>query len=170
MKIKLKNITFENLEFCKSKQLYGNIVNFSYNKEPLEFQTPKVLIEDFIKENNKEYILLKILPTEACKTFCSKLNELEETFNKNFKENPDWFFQGGHSPVQSIFKDDCFLVKIPFRNGQPQVRFYTKEGLVNYNILEKGMCVICLITIDKLWISNYNDANYYLTVKEMMIT
>jgi len=167
MKIKLKNILFENFYFTKNKQLNGNIINIKYLNDSLEFQTPKVIIDSFIKENEKEYILLKIIGTEACNIFCSKIKELEEYFNKILK-NKDYLFENiPMSAIKTIFEDNTFIIKIPFK--KEHLRVYTKDNLVNYNFLKEGMNVICLTTLDKLWINKFNEPTYYLTVKEIMI-
>ena len=83
MKYKLKDVDFDKIEYkysLNSNNGMGNtnckLINFTYLKEELEFQTPKVLIEKILKENNKEYLVLKIIPTEACKTFCRKILEM----------------------------------------------------------------------------------------------
>ena len=95
MKYKLKDVDFESKDILYSLNsnngtINGHsnckLVNFTYLGEPMEFQTPKVLIEKIIKENNKEYLLLKMLPTEACRTFCKKILELENRHNLEFSK------------------------------------------------------------------------------------
>jgi hypothetical protein len=159
MKFKVKEIQCAGISFQKNVLGSGEIVNIKYNNETLEFQTPKVIIDSLIKENDHEYLLLRILPTQACKIFCSKLLEIEESFSKSL-----------NAPVKTIFNGDHFTVKIPFKYSKPLVKVYTEYGLFNYYHLRKDTEVICLLTLDKIWINQYKEPNYNLTVKEVMVT
>lgn len=73
MKHRLKDIEIQKIKYCLNGIINGNtnckLININYCDESLEFQTPKVLIEKIIKENNKEYLLLKILPQKHVKHF-----------------------------------------------------------------------------------------------------
>jgi hypothetical protein len=44
------------------------------------------------------------------------------------------------------------------------------EKLFNYYHLSESMEIICLLSLDKVWISNVNEPNYNLTVKEILVT
>ena len=172
MKYKLKDIEIDKLKYSLNGIINGNckLININYYDESLEFQTPKVLIEKIIKENNKEYLLLKILPTEACKTFCTKILSLEDKHNSELNNHKDWFNKRiPISEVKSIFVDDCFTVKIPFKYSKPIIKVYNETGLFNYYKLSKDTTVICLLGLDKIWINQYNEPNYNLIVKEIMV-
>ena len=158
MKYKLKefelnkdNFTFDKVNFNDSK-----IINLKYKNDTLEFQTPKVIIDSLIKENNHEYISLKITGNKACEIFCSKIFEMENIFNEKFN-------------CKSIFKEDCFIVKIPFKFSKPLVKVYKKNQLFNYYHLVKGMEIICLLNVNKLWVNCNDECNYNLNVKEIMV-
>ena len=96
MKFKLKDVIFKELTFNKTSVENGTIVNLKYKDDSLEFQTPKVIINSLIKENGHEYLILKILGTQACKVFCSKIIELEDFFKEKLQLdiktvfNEDW--------------------------------------------------------------------------------
>ena len=158
MKYKLKDLVFEELVFKKSELENGTILNLKYKESSLEFQTPKVVIESLIKENDHEYLVLKIMGTQACKTFCSKIAELEKYFNEKM-----------HFGVKSVFNEDRFVVKIPFKYSKPLIKVYKDNSLFNYYHLSKDLEVICLLGIDKIWINNYNEHSFNLTVKEIMV-
>ena len=158
MKYKLKELNFNNISFNKVELNNGTIINLKYVNESLEFQTPKIIINDLIKENGKEYLVLKIIGNQACKTFCSKINELETYFSESLK-----------NPIRTIFNEDLFTVKIPFKNSNPLIKVYKDNSLFNYYHLSKDMEIICLLGIDKIWINNYNEPSYNLIVKEIMV-
>jgi hypothetical protein len=174
MKYKLKDI---NLDFIEYKLIQSNsinnnckLINFTYSGEELEFQSPKVIIEKIVRENNKEFLILKILGNEACKCFCLKLFDLEK--NINYKLNKNWFNENiPINDVKSVFKGDCFTVKIPFKYSKPIITTYSHNGNVfNYYNLKEGMEIICLLSINNIWINFDNSVNYYLNVKEIKIT
>jgi hypothetical protein len=159
MKYKLTDISFDNLEYTPKDLVTGTLVNLKYSGETLEFQTPKVLIQDIIRENGKEYLLLKIKSNEACKKFFEKILELENAFNKKFNG----------TLIKSIFENDHFIVKVPFVYSKPTITVYFHDGsLFNYYHLSKGMEIICLLYYDKLWM-NKDSVHYYLQVKEIML-
>ena len=120
MKYRLKEINCNQFVFNKTQLNTGTICNIKYNNEPLEFQTPKLLIQSLVKENDNEYLILKILPTQACKTFCSKIQEIEACFTDTFGE------------IKSVFKEDLVTIKIPFKYSKPLVKLYKDESLFNY--------------------------------------
>lgn len=158
MKIKLKEISFDNISFNQCQLNGGVIHNLKYNGDLLEFQTPKLSLETVLKENNGEYIILKVMATQACKTFFLKIKQLEEFLEKTFK-----------NPVQSVFNEDLVKVKIPCKLSRPLVKIYKNDQLFNYYNLEKGMEVICLVGIEKVWVNNFGEPSYQLNVKEIMI-
>jgi hypothetical protein len=179
MKYKLKDIEVQDIKYSINLNngiINGNtnckLVNISYCGETLEFQTPKVLVEKIIKQNNKEYLLLKILPTEACKTFCTKILSLENKHNTELHNHKEWFNRKlPISEVKSVFTEDCFIVKVPFNYSSPSIKIYDKESrLFNYYNLKTGMEVICLLNINNIWINFDNTPSYNLTVKEILIT
>jgi hypothetical protein len=157
MKFKLKDISFENINFVKKKLNDSQIINIKYNDEIFDFQTPKVIINNIFKKNDREYISLKIVGNQACKNFFLKINEIESHFDKKLN--------GNNGTIKSIFTDDCFNVKI---SNIPKV--YDSNGNnINYYSLLKGMEVICLLNYSKLWIDNSNEISYNLNVKEIML-
>jgi len=158
MKYKLKDIVFDEISFDKINIENGTLLNLKYKNDSLEFQTPKVTIDSLIKENNHEYLILKIFGNEACKLFFSKINELETQFSDNL-----------NNKIKSVFTEDNFIVKIPFKYSKPLIKIYKEDSLFNYYHLSKGMKIICLLNIDKIWINTYNEPNYTLTVKEIMV-
>ena len=156
MKYKLTDISFDNLETSSKELNQGTIINVTYLGQSLEFQTPKVIIQDIIREAGKEYFLLKINPNQACKKFVEKILELEKWFEKKWNDT-----------VISIFDSDHFTVKIPFVSTRPNINVYIDGCLFNYYKLTKGMEIICLLVLDKLW---KNDSIHYnLQVKEIML-
>ena len=156
MKYKLKELYLDINNFSFNK--HENIINFKYKNECLEFQTPKIIIDSLIKENNNEYIVCKIIGNKSCEIFFSKISMLESLFNKHFKTD-----------VKSIFNNDSFIVKIPFRYSKPQIDVYKNNSLFNYYRVIKGMEIICLVYINKLWVNSDNEINYHLNVKEILI-
>jgi len=186
MKYKLKDINFDKTEYkysLNSNNGMGNtnckLINFTYLSEDLEFQTPKVLIEKIVKENNKEYLILKIRNTEACKTFCTKILEMEEKHNKVLRCNNKWFNKKlPVYPIRSVFnklpevlEDICFTIKVPFKSSNPCIKIYDHDlNLFNYYHLQTGMEVICLISCNNLWINFDNLVTYNLILKEIRLT
>ena len=174
MKYKLKDVDFRKMKYSV---VNGNnnissdckLINFAYNDNVFEFQTPKVILDQIVKENGKDYLLLKILPTEACKTFCSKILDFEKDMASKF--HLDWFNK--RLPVdqfKSIFVDDTFRVKIPFKLDNPILKIYKDSRLFNYYNLKPGMELICFLSCNNVWINFDNVVSYNLNVKEIMIT
>jgi len=171
MKYKLKELNFSNLKYNKSDMNESKLISFTYLDNELEFQTPKVILEKIIQEDNKEYLLLKLLPTEASKTFQNGINNLEDSHNKiiNLK---NWFnYSLPRNGIKSVINGDSFIVKIPFKYSKPTLKIYSKNGsLFNYYHLKSGMELICLLDSSKLWINFDNSVTYNLSVKEILIT
>ena len=158
MKIKVKEIDCKQFNFNNTQLNNGTIYNIKYNDDVLEFQTPKLLIHECLKENGNEYLILQIYGTQACKTFYSKIMEIEDYFNKYLKNT-----------INSVFKEQMLTVKIPIKYSKPTVKVYKDDSLFNYYNLVKDTEVICIVSLDKLWINNFNEASYKLTVKEILI-
>ena len=159
MKFLLKEIDPTKFETTKSQLNSGTILNMKYKSDSLEFQSPKMTIHELVKENDHEYIVLELLNTEACKTFYLKIMEIEKYFNTQFEIK-----------LKSVFNENHVIVKIPFRNRNPLVKVYKDDQLFNYYHLTVGMKIITLLGIDKIWINNFNEPNYHLIIKEIMIT
>lgn len=182
MKFKLKDIDFNNMEYVynintnnglgNSKLISSKLINLTYMKDELEFQTPKVIIKKIVKENDKEYLFLQIIGNEGCKTFYSKIKELEENHNRELLKNKDWFNKNLEiNNIKSIFKEDIFTVKIPFKYSKPIVKIYDKDSrLFNYYSLKPGMEVMCLLSCNNIWVNFDNTTTYNLIVKEILIT
>ena len=155
MKSKLSEIDFINLKFDNGTHLNnGTVINFNYKDLPFEFQTPKVTIDSI--ENN--FFYLRINPNEACKKFYNKIITFEDFIKEKYRLS-----------VPSPFNGPLFKVKIPFKNGNPQVKVYSNDSkLFNYYHLAKGDTVICLINISKLWKTN-NSIDFNLNIKELML-
>ena len=126
MKHKIKEITLDEISFTKTP--VDNLINVKYHDSSLEFQTPKVIIESVIKENGHEYLILKIIGNQACKLFCSKILELEKYFS---------VYVG--NTIKTVFDNDCFTVKIPFKYSKPCIKVYKNESLFNYYHLTKDL-------------------------------
>ena len=108
----MKDINNELIEYklIQSNSIKNNckLINFTYSGEELEFQSPRVIIEKIISENNKEFLVLKILGNEACKGFCLKLFDIEK--NINHKLNKTWFNERiPINEVKSVFKGEVFV-------------------------------------------------------------
>ena len=157
MKYRLKEIDPEQLTFNKTQLNNGTIVNVKYRDEHLEFQTPKMKINRLEKPN---YIILELLGTQACKTFYTKIMEIEKQLAPEI-----------NNPIKSVFQENLLTIKIPFSKSEnPLVKVYREDQLFNYYHLEESMEVICLIGLDKVWINNFNEYSYQLTAKEIMVT
>jgi hypothetical protein len=160
MKYKLTDISFDNLQYSPKDLLTGTLINVKYSGETLEFQTPKVFIQDIIREAGKEYLLLQIKSNQACKKFFEKILELENNFVCKFNA----------TLIKSTVEDDHFIVKVPFVYSKPDITVFSDNGnLFNYYHLSKGMEIICLLFCDKLWMNKDNSFQYYLQVKEIML-
>jgi hypothetical protein len=161
MKFKLKYLNTDLLEYSEvlNKKFVNNekLLNVSYNGESLEFQTPKVFIEKIIKEpDDKEYLLLKIIPNEGSRIFYQKIAEIESSI--------------GISSTDSNLSGTCFKVKIPFKYGKPQLNIFSKDDyLFNYYHLVEGMEIILLLSIKTIWINSDGLSNYSLVVNEILI-
>jgi hypothetical protein len=156
MKFKLKDINFQELKLIKKDINSCKITNVSYHNEALEFQTPKVILESIITENDRDFFLLKVIAPEACKNFFKKINELEEHIKTKLKGS-----------IKSIIKNDAFILKIPVKS-KPKI-YDSNNNLFNYYHLVKGNVLICLVSFDKIWTNEFNENTYNLNVKEIML-
>ena len=161
VKYKLKYIDFINIKYNINKKFEGKLIDYTYNGDILEFQTPKIIIENMYNQNGKEYIVLKLSNTEACNLFYSKLLELEMTHNR-FAISIHKTFK-----IKPIFDKDFFTVKVPFHYSKPSIKVYYDNKLFNYYSLQKGMEIICNLTTNKLWISE--EITFNLNIKEILI-
>ena len=152
MKYKLTEVDFKDLYFSNKDLPKGTVVNVTYRGESLEFQTPKICIQEIIKDSDGEYLLLKLFPNEACKKFFLKILELEKFVN-----------------VSSLFNGDLLKVKVKYSHSKPLIDVCYEGSLFNYYHLTKGMEIICLLEFHKLWINEYSIKNYNLSVKEIML-
>jgi hypothetical protein len=168
MKYKLKDLDVNCFTFNKVDINDNTLINLKYLDDSFEFQTPRLIIDSLIKKDDHEYICLKIINTKACEIFCSKLLEIEKVFNENLKKHSNWFNPGPLN-LKSIFTDDTFIVKIPFKFLNPMVTVYKSCSLFNYYHLSKGMEIICLVNLSKLWINFKNEGSYNLNVKEILV-
>ena len=109
-------------------------------------------IHEILKDSGNEYMVLKIYGNQACQKFFLKILELEKSIN-----------------TVSLFQGDLITVKIPFKFSKPMVDVYHNGSLFNYYHLSKGMDVLCLLEFHKLWINEYKEVKYNLTVKEIML-
>lgn len=144
---KLKELNFDTLEYSLFTTTNGKVINI---KENLEFQTPRVILEN-IKDN---IITLKILPTQASSIFYNKMQEFETVIKNKFQEYS----------INSLFNQDTFTIKI---KTIPKV--FLEGSQFNYYHLKPGMELIFLVDISRLWINNYNEINYTLSAKEILI-
>lgn len=171
MKYKLKEIDFGNIDYSLNQFNNPNnskMVDVKYLSNDLDFQTPKVILHEVLKENGKEYLILKLLPTEACKTFVSKILLIEENINQKMKKH--WFNDSiPINNVNRLFNGPTFSVKIPMRFSKPQIDIYSNGKLFNYYHLREGMELICLLSFNKIWINFDNVVSYNLTVKEILL-
>ena len=153
--MKLKEIKFANLKFTSGiENDLGKLINVNYDNSILEFQTPKVIIEKLIRENNgKEYIIVKLV---NCKSFKDKIIELENELSKYSNKN-----------INSILLDSTLKLKVPFKYSKPIIKIYSENKLFNYYNLKPGMKIICLVSLNGIWINNYT--NYNLNIKEILI-
>ena len=149
MKHKLKDIVFSDINYSFGiENDNGKLINVKYKHEPLEFQTPKVLIEDF---SDGKHLKLKLYPSGAGETFYSGIQCLEKSHSGYLK-----------SKIKSIFEDRIFIVKIP--SNKP-ITVYNNGMLFNYHHLVPGMEIICLVSCSTLW-----NNGYVLNAKEILIT
>jgi hypothetical protein len=156
MKFKLKDIDFNTIKYSEPV-LFENskLLNLSISDEIMEFQTPRVIIENIVEQN----LVLKFLPNEASKIFYSKIIELENHFSKKY---PSYC-------LKNNFKNDTFTVKVPYRYSKPCIKVYFGDSQFNYYNLKKDTEIICLLSCDKIWINN-DKISYNLNVKEILIT
>ena len=159
MKYKIKELEIEDALFTFDKiPFQGNtILHVKYKHDTLEFQSPKMCVGSVIKENNKEYFLLRLASTKAHQIFCSKVYDIEKVFSRKFGN------------IRSAIDTENVIVKIPCKNGNPLVKVYKENKLFNYYHITQGMEIMCLIGINKLWMNSNKEVYYNLIVKEINV-
>jgi hypothetical protein len=148
--MKLKELDLKRLQFIKSELKNGTIVNVSYKEEygsdPFLFQIPKGVIE-FV---NTEYLILNV----SNKKFESLIKSIEQFFEQRFGK-----------PVESIL-DKHLKLKLKFSKSlKPEFKVINNDNLYNFYNLSQGDTVICVVSLEKVWISEV--INYNLKVKEI---
>ena len=69
-----------------------------------------------------------------------------------------------------MFRENLVTLKIPFKgNSTPLVKVYKNDALFNYYHLTADTQVLCLLSLDKIWINNFNEPSYHLNVREIMV-
>jgi len=133
----------------------------SYSDSEIEIQTPKTIIKQIIKENGKEYLLLRFIRNTVSKEFYDQLLLLEEYHKKSTKADS----------IKSLILEDTLTVKVPIRYSKPYIKIIKEPGAepFNYYHLATGMKVICKLGGNSIWIDHNNNANYNLIVKEISI-
>jgi hypothetical protein len=144
--MKLKDIEFNNLDHTIHETSYGKIINL---KEHYEFQTPSIVINSI----EDEYLNVHILPNEASKIFFNKINLFEDKLIDKFKY-----------PVDSLFNGINFKIKL-----SKSKKVYLNGEQFNFYHLKPLMKIICLVSIEKLWISQYLVLHYNLKVNEIVV-
>ena len=147
MKYKITELDFNKLKYSSKELQNGTIYNLD---TPIEFQTPKMIIHEIIKESNHEYLLLELQQNEACRKFFLKIKELEQSIPGN---------------LHSLLNESIFKVKVKYSFSRPLVNVYSDNKPFNYYHLSKGMEIICLLEFHKIW----NYSHYNLTVKEILL-
>jgi len=144
--MKVKDLEFNNLDHTVHETSYGKIINL---KESYEFQTPSIVINSI----DEDSLNVHILPNEASKIFFNKMNLFEEKLIDKFKY-----------PVDALFNGINFKVKL-----SKTKKVYLNGELFNFYHLKPLMKIICLVSIDKLWISQYSVLHYNLKVNEIVV-
>jgi hypothetical protein len=147
--MKLKELILSNIKFVNKPLSTGNVINVKYLDEPFEFQIPKGSIV-FI-----DHLNLMVLVTNN--SFVQKIKELEQFLEKRY-----------HKSVKSVFNDNILNLKFPYKFSKPMFKVYFENRQFNHYNLKQEDSIICLVTIDKLWISQ-TEINYYLNIKEVML-
>jgi hypothetical protein len=157
------NYTINKLSNLKNKSLESKMVNINYMNYVFQFQTPKMILNKIIKENDKEYLLLQLIGNKASKTFYDKINEFEKSHNDYLKS----INVSGN--LKSLFNEDILTVKVPFKYSKPLTKIIKNSELFNYYNLKEENTIICLLECNNIWINENNIPNYHLIVKEIMI-
>jgi len=151
--MRIKLIDFDNLKFTKGiENSLGKLVNITYLNDQFEFQTPKMVIREIIQEYGKEYIILEFNNS----LFKNKILELEKSLEKYSKKQ-----------IGSILSDKFVKLKVHMKYLKPIIKIVYNNELFNYYHLKPGMEVICLVTLNTLWISG-EVSNYNLIIKEIL--
>lgn len=160
-RINITTFDFSTIKFnLGNSNAYGKLMNIN---EPLLFQTPTLVIESVVIETNlngleKWYIIVKLRNTKACKTFNTKIQELETYLKKTKRLEINELIGNGQT----------FKLKVPFKNGNPQIKIYdTNDRLFNYYHLKAGMEIKAMVEFSKIWINTI--INYNLTISEIKV-
>jgi len=162
--MKLESLDLDKLKYTENlivNKKYNNfkMINYTIDNFELEFQTPKVIIKEIIKEYNKEYLLLQFIHNQNSKSFYEKIIELEQAHRKNLNV----------TGIKSLIHDDTFIVKIPIRYSKPCLKIIKDSELFNYYHLKPGMKIICKLNGNNIWFNEHSVPSYNLIVKEILI-
>jgi hypothetical protein len=92
------------------------------------------------------------------------LNIKNSEFFRIIKEIEKYF--GNHFTIP-VEPNETVFIKFQMSGNRPQFKVYTNEGQFNYHNLKINQEVICLIVIDKLWITD--TLSYCFNLKELKI-
>jgi len=168
IKIKLTELVLSKLNYIPNQLTNCDsfkMINVTYDNLSLTFQTPKMILKEIIKTNNKEYMSLEFTPNNGSKMFIEKLLSFEENHDKYLSES-------GHlTKIKSLYNHDkkTLLVKIPIKYSKPLTKVIKDSQLFNYYHLTPGTQLICLLSSNSIWINDQNPS-YNLTVNEILIT
>jgi hypothetical protein len=146
--MKLKELILNQIKFVSKDLPNGTIVNVKYLDEPFQFQLPKGSIEYI----GNEHLTLNINNN----LFFGLIGSLEDYMSTRFNR-----------PIESIISENFVQLKLPFRNSRPEFKVLLDNRLFNYHNLISGMEVICIVSLDKLWITD--KINYTLTIKDILL-
>ena len=65
----------------------------------------------------------------------------------------------------TVFLHKNYHKKIPFKYSKPLIKVYKDNKLFNYYHLAKGMEIICLLNLSKLWVNFKNEINKFYILK-----
>jgi hypothetical protein len=167
MKIKIKDILFENIilspirDFSLSTENQNTLFSVKYsvhnNTEEISFQTPHMVIDRITDEPSGKFMYLNILQTNACKLFYTKIKMFEATFTEKLKRET----------VSVMKPDDTVKIKISHHYNHPMVETFHKSQQIPYNSLKPLDKIICLLVLNKIWVSN-DKIFYNLSVSEIL--
>lgn len=165
--MKLESLDFDKLKYTenllsnhnKSSGTFYKMINYNLDNLELEFQTPKIIIKEIVKEYNKEYLLLQFIHNKHSKSFYEKIIELEQIHQKNIKS----------TDLKSLIDQDTITVKVPIRYSKPCLKIIKDSELFNYYHLKPGMKIICKLSGNNIWFNELHVPSYNLIVKEILI-
>ena len=167
MKIKIKDLIFENIilspvrDFSSSNLEQSTLFNIKYSAgnhfEELSFQTPQMVVERISDEPSGKFMYLRLLQTNACKIFYEKIKMFEMVFTEKLK----------CETVSTIKHNNTIKIKVPHHYNHPMVETFHNSQQIPYNSLKPLDKIICILTLNKLWMSN-NKIFYNLSVSEIL--